>query len=73
MNNEQRCATCRYWDPSRDRHDSRDSAFKPDWGDCDLVNGTDGDPLATIMAYYCDSAYFTTAPDFGCIQWEAKP
>lgn len=76
MSDEQRCRTCRHWgggQPWSSRWlDEKSPGFRADWGDCRLVNGTEGDPRAGIVAYYCDSAYLTTAPDFGCVQWEAK-
>ena len=77
MSEEQRCKTCAHWGGGH-RYSSRwpdknDPDFRDDWGDCRLVNDAEHDPKAGIVAYYCDSAYFTTAPDFGCVQWEAKP
>lgn len=73
MSDVKRCATCKWWAPCRRWETERDPAFRTDWGDCELVNGFEGEPKAGIAAYYCDSAKLSTAPDFGCVQWEAKP
>lgn len=70
-----RCSTCRWWQTSGDdrnwlpRSDGR--------GHCMIADGMQGRPVeSSSLAYADDGDYFAvlvTAPDFGCVQWKAKP
>lgn len=62
------CEDCKHWYESTDKS-------RPEWGRCDLATSKDNEPeYATSKAVAFDTemyfAVLTTAPDFGCVQFE---
>lgn len=67
------CRTCRWW---------KQAAYvdEPGWGACVLAGYCTGDEprhrkhgqLAIAQDFESYQAWLETAPDFGCVQWEAK-
>lgn len=55
------CANCRYWTAPGCEGCSEDYYG---WGECMKADGE--------KAACTHDGYFLTAPDFGCVQWEAK-
>lgn len=68
MTDEQRCATCRWWEKQEDD-------LPGPIGNCLLLsNGRGGLSLGRLAYVGCEGdGAFRTFPDFGCVQWEAKP
>lgn len=74
MTDGQRCRTCRWWAPEGDAHEPNLTA--KGWRPCLLLSGdtSDGVPMAIAASEdEYEEARLWTAPDFGCVQWEAKP
>lgn len=61
------CETCKHWQ-SRIVYDG--------YGTCSIADSDEG-PDESNLAYAkdaeCYSACLYTKPNFGCVQWEAKP
>lgn len=71
-----RCKTCKWWDDSRNtEYDSNVRDQDPDgyeaWGECRLMSGYHKHARVVSFAWG-DAPTVVTAPDFGCVQWEAK-
>ncbi len=64
---EKRCKTCQWWEAGRDYP-------QKGWGGCRLsetesgASRQEGMHVSTADGYY---GILLTAPDFGCVQWEA--
>lgn len=81
-----RCRDCRWWmqreiPPEHQRSD--DVALGRQWGICQVTASHQNVPVVTeTMAFASndgyeleldqDGAVLVTAPDFGCVQWEAN-
>jgi hypothetical protein len=64
-----RCRDCRWWnaEPLTDFDETRGKV----WGACLRVESSDS--LAEAMGRDPGEGWLTTRPDFGCVQFEAKP
>lgn len=77
-----RCATCRHWSDTnvtseRDGYKvyTAETLAGDDWLPCQLlsrIGGLTGSKVLTIGADPYVTADIWTAPDFGCVQYEAK-
>lgn len=75
----ERCETCRHWDRKRFAHYEPYDKDEPDagWGSCILADSTNSDPehpstLALALDLESCVVQLRTAPNFGCVQWQAK-
>jgi hypothetical protein len=69
------CETCKHWENSGLRVNQ--GYPYPGYGVCKRATGHSGPDEKDALAYADDAedyeAYLRTKPNFGCVQWEAKP
>ncbi len=78
---EERCATCRHWHHDKWTLRLATNWFPDDgmrfsgWGECQLARPHEPHPTTKAIAFDHEryEANLLTAPDFGCVQWEATP
>lgn len=71
------CVSCRWWEKTPDENFEWNSAAIRGWGECQLTEMADDKPThepTKAIARDGESykAILETAPDFGCVQWEAN-
>lgn len=66
------CKDCEHWQPLNPEEESTERRdFGESWGRCKLTGRYDYRPGDTL-ALSSDYGTLVTAPDFGCVQFEAK-
>jgi hypothetical protein len=69
MAEAERCATCRWWSTENGVDWGVAATIPAAWQLCDMGSQTPGDSPAQFGA---PADLIFTAPDFGCVQWEAR-